>query len=85
MNRYRKAIAITVFGGSFMAHTAAFGAGASMAKPLYDAGCRTAARIPAPDPHEYDTCIHDSWGNIRRCPPWTIVVQVDGDVRCVPE
>ncbi|AYF73738.1 hypothetical protein D7D52_07555 [Nocardia yunnanensis] len=49
------------------------------------AQCHEGDRVPTDDPRTYDSCIHDEWGNLRQCPPFTVVTQApDGDVRCVP-
>lgn len=85
MKRLRMHIAGVLAGAALSVPVAVLAAGAAGAMPV-EAGCRTGDRVPTDDRHVYDSCIHDEWGNLRRCPPWTVVVQVpDGDVRCVPE
>ncbi|MGW5229611.1 hypothetical protein [Nocardia niigatensis] len=85
MKRSRVAVGIVVTGLALSAPTVAIGAGPAGADPA-DQGCHTGTRVPTDDPHEYDSCIAGEWGNLRRCPPFTIVNQTaDGDVRCVNE
>ncbi|MEV6103052.1 hypothetical protein [Nocardia sp. NPDC051981] len=85
MDRRRVAIGIVVIGLALSAPTVAVGAGLAGAAPVTE-GCHSGTRVPTDDPHEYDSCIAGEWGNVRRCPPFTVVDQtVDGDVRCVDE
>ncbi|WP_405491221.1 hypothetical protein [Nocardia sp. NBC_00511] len=84
MNRARMTAAVVLAGAALT--LPAVTATAQPADSGSATGCRAGARTPAADPHEYDSCINGDWGNIRRCPPHTIVYQVpDGDVRCIPE
>ncbi|MTE15607.1 hypothetical protein [Nocardia aurantiaca] len=79
------AIGIVVTGIALGAPTMAVGAGFAAAAPQAE-GCHTGARVPTSDPHEYDSCIAGEWGNVRQCPPFTVVSQTpDGDIRCVNE
>lgn len=86
MNRARMTVAVVLAGAALTLPAVTGTAAAQPADSGSAAGCRAGARTPAADPHEYDSCINGEWGNIRRCPPHTIVYQVpDGDVRCIPE
>lgn len=81
MNRRRVAIGIVVTGLALSAP--AVGAGFAAAAPVSE-GCHSGTRVPTDDPRTYDSCIDGEWGNLRQCPPFTVVEQaVDGDVRCV--
>ncbi|MGW4354356.1 hypothetical protein ACWELJ_19960 [Nocardia sp. NPDC004582] len=83
MNRRRVAIGIVVTGIALSAPL--LGAGSAGATPV-SGGCHSGDRMPTSDPHTYDSCIEGEWGNLRQCPPFTVVAQaVDGDVRCVNE
>ncbi|MVU80533.1 hypothetical protein GPX89_25200 [Nocardia sp. ET3-3] len=85
MNLLRTTVAGVLAGAALSVPVGVMGAGSAVAAPS-EVACRAGDRVPTGDPHEYDSCIQGEWGNLRRCPPFTVVVQApDGDVRCVPE
>ncbi|MFE3195518.1 hypothetical protein ACFXHA_41405 [Nocardia sp. NPDC059240] len=87
MNHFRTMVAGALAGAALSLPAAALGAGIAAADTTPDASqCQTGQRTPTADPFTYDSCIHDEWGNLRQCPPFTVVAQApDGDVRCIPQ
>ncbi|MFI1920024.1 hypothetical protein [Nocardia sp. NPDC020380] len=86
MYRLRTYVAGLSAGVAVIAAAFTLGTGVSAAAPVLDRGCQTGSMVPTADPHEYDTCIHDDWGNVRRCPPWTVVTPAgEGEIVCTPE
>ncbi|GAB2531167.1 hypothetical protein GCM10027167_39820 [Nocardia heshunensis] len=79
-------VAGVLAGAALTVPAAAVGAGVAVADIPDASQCQTGQRMPTGDPHTYDSCIHDEWGNLRQCPAFTVVIQApDGDVRCIPQ